>query len=203
MIQRLEVLRAGLGERAITVFSSGMKAGLGYKEIMRNIRQELAIGGSQLERLVRTEGQRISNDILFATYEKNKKNIGGIMYLATLDMRTCETCGHYDRDEYWYDGVPSVGKAPYVPLHPMCRCVYVPISREWQNKTSRASMFGPVDTDYKEWLKSAEINDPGFAKPILGKNYSAWKQGNYAPSDKLTPQITYSNYLTQTKGMRK
>ena len=136
------------------------------------------------------------------TNEKNTKNIGGIMYQATLDMRTCETCGHYDRDEYWYDGVPNAGKAPYVPLHPMCRCVYVPISKEWRNKTSRASMFGPIDTDYKEWLKSAEVNDPGFAKPILGKNYNSWKQGNYTPSDKLTPQITYSNYLTQTKGIR-
>lgn len=194
--QRFSKIGLAAADKAKAIFESGMKNGLGYKEILRNIKKELAVAGYQIERLIRTEGQRISNDILLTTYEKNKKNIGGIMYQAALDKRTCETCGHYDRSEYWYEGVPNVAKAPYVPLHPMCRCVYVPISKEWKNKTSRASMFGPIDTDYKEWLKGAESFEPGFAKSILGKNYEAWKLGKYEVSAKLTPEISYRNFLS-------
>lgn len=203
IVQRLDLLTAGMGAQAIQIFQDGLKSGLGYKEIQNQIRQTLAVGGYKLERLVRTEGQRISNDILLATYEKNKRWIDGIMFQATLDVRTCETCAQYDRHEWWYLGTPNVAHAPYVPMHCFCRCIYTPISSAWRSeKRQRASMFGPVDKDYKEWLRGAEQNNPGFAKSILGRNYEAWRDGRYQLSAQFTPQITYANYLTQTGGIR-
>lgn len=201
--ERMDEIRAGIGIEATKIYSEAYKSGLGYRDVQKKLYQAFAIGGYQLERLVRTEGQRISNDILLRTYEKNKEWVDGIMFQATLDVRTCETCAQYDRHEFWYKGSPSVMHAPYVPMHCFCRCVYVPISKAWRsNKQLRAAMFGPVDKNYKEWLWNAEQNSPEFAKPILGKNYEDWKAGKYELQAQFTPQITYANYLNQTRSIR-
>lgn len=175
-------------------FKEGMTKGLGYYTIAREIQKVVAFYSINIERMVRTEGQRIQNTILARTYEKNKKNLGGIMYLATLDPRTCETCGHYDRNEFFYERKPSVMTAPYVPMHPMCRCVYVPFTKQITSE-ERASMGGYTKEKYSDWLWNAEKDDPGFAKDILGSKYGEWLDGKYELQPLFTPQLTYMSYM--------
>lgn len=187
------------------VFREGLTEGLGYKEITRNIRKAVGFAGTRIERIVRTEGQRIQNDIIVKSYHRNRKWVAGIQYTATLDGRTCQICGSYDRTEYFWEKLPSAYSAPYIPRHPLCRCVYVPITRIWEKlgttwPKQRASQFGPTTGNYESWLKRQEYLNPGFAKKVLGKNYSKWVEGKYnLRGARVTPKINIGDYMKTEK----
>ena len=44
-----------------------------------------------------------------------------LQYWAAEDERTCEVCGSYHEEIMAYDEIPIL------PLHPNCRCTYIPI----------------------------------------------------------------------------
>lgn len=100
-----------------------------------------------------------------------------------------------------------VEDAPYIPIHPLCRCVYIPISKFWEEleidpQTERASMFGPTTGKYPDWLAKQETKKPGFGKNILGKNYQDWLDKKYSLGEKakqFTPQSTVADYIEREK----
>lgn len=192
------------------IFREGLTEGLGYREITRRIKKVVGVQATRVERIVRTEGQRISNDIIVKSYHRNRRWISGIQYTATLDARTCRVCGSYDRNEYYWEKLPSAYSAPYIPVHCMCRCVYVPISRIWEDlgrnwEVTRASQFGPVTGDYSSWLRRREMAKGGFAKGILGKNYDPWLKGEYSlKGKKIVPAVRVGDYIkTEKKAAQK
>lgn len=194
--------------------TEGMKEGLAYKKIIANCKKKIAQEAVRVEKIIRTEGQRVQNNILMKTYHENKQYLAGIEYTATLDTRTCTVCGAWDRTQFWFEpgkGRASVYDAPYVPQHPLCRCVYIPISKLWEllgksYQRTRASEHGPTTGTYGDFLRKLNEENPEKVKGILGKHYKLWKEKNFNVTPralKLIPQQTYEKYLGTGKKKRK
>lgn len=134
----------------------------------------------RLTGLVRTEVQRAANTAALATYSLNLDVIGGVVYLATFDSRTCLRCAPFHGKAYDYNKrgrLPS--DAPDVPQHTRCRCTYAPRSRRWdelgltkqRDFFDGASIAGPTFDQYlrKNKKEAAEILGP--------TRYEAWLKG--------------------------
>lgn len=142
----------------------------------------------QLLMIARTEIQRIQNSVNHRIYEENSDILKGEQYVATLDDRTCISCGVLDGKVFYFNKNPvSLSEQP--PIHPLCRCTLAPITKSWRelgvnaNEVSpgtRASFSGQVPEvlRYRDWLKAQESRSPGFALDILGpKRYKLWTEG--------------------------
>jgi hypothetical protein len=85
---------------------------------------------------------------------QNKKEV---VYCATLDGRTCITCGSMNGLRF-----KSVSEAPSVPQHCLCRCVLIPENEETEEMPT-----------YEEFLNTLSEEEQ---KEILGKSrYEMWK----------------------------
>lgn len=137
--------------------------------------------------IARTEIQRISNSVSRAIYEQNTDIIKGLQAVATLDDRTCIQCGSLDGKIFYFNkGYPNYN----YPLHPRCRCLFVPITKSWKelglnvkevSPGTRASFSGqvPETITYNDWLKGMNAKDPEFVKDILGPTrYKFWNTGD-------------------------
>jgi len=114
-----------------------------------------------------------------------------------LIVHNCLRCAALDGKVYKYiDGTDHNG--PVLPLHPNCRCTYVPIVKSWKElgidaaefpPTTRAAFDGQVpDTmNYQQWLK---MQDEGFQHDVLGENrFQLWNQG----------KLTFKQMVTDKK----
>lgn len=70
-------------------------------------------------RLVRTERMHYLNESSKKAYQD--AGVKQLQYWAAEDERTCETCGSYHKKIMEFD------ETPILPLHPNCRCTYVPV----------------------------------------------------------------------------
>lgn len=85
---------------------------------------------------------------------QNKKEV---VYCATLDGRTCITCGSMNGLRF-----KSISEAPTVPQHCMCRCILIPENEEPEEMPT-----------YEEFLNTLSDEEQ---KEILGKSrYEMWK----------------------------
>jgi SPP1 gp7 family putative phage head morphogenesis protein len=102
------------------------------------------LGGRAAAQLMRQQGIQGSTPGLFglartwlqsaAHYSKERvvteqfsDLIRGWRYLATLDNRTCPICGPDDGKFYELDD-----QRPTLPRHWQCRCVYIPVTKTWE-----------------------------------------------------------------------
>ena len=85
---------------------------------------------------------------------QNKKEV---VYCATLDGRTCITCGSMNGLRF-----KSISEAPSVPQHCLCRCLLLPDSETPEEMPT-----------YEEFLNTLSDEEQ---KEILGKSrYEMWK----------------------------
>ena len=211
---RLENIGDDVSKKIKNVLLRGFEEGKSYQEIIRATKKEVAISATRIEKIIRTEGQRVQNNILMKTYWSNRKYLSGIEYTASLDLRTCEICGAWDGTQFWFDarqGQNSIVDAPFIPIHPLCRCVYIPVSKIWEKylgdfQRKRASMFGPTTGNYGDFLKELDVESPETVRQLLGKQYSLWKKNNFKISNKtlkLIPEMTYRKFLQLKKRDKK
>lgn len=203
---RANEISAGGASKFEKILQEGLHGGKGYYEIAHNIKREMAGNAYKIERLVRTEGQRIQNEIALESYKANSSYISGIEYTSTLDVRTCVVCGSYDRNEYFFDGekqnLPDAASAPLIPQHPLCRCFYVPITKFWEKyfggdwQAQRASQFGSVTGNYEYFLRRIAAKDKDWIKAHLGKFYEEWQKGRSITTLKFTPAVSVGSYLS-------
>jgi SPP1 gp7 family putative phage head morphogenesis protein len=110
-----------------------------------------------IETMVRTAVSGVSNSVRQLTYAGNSRVIKAVLFVATLDLRTCEICGSFDGNRY------EIDEGPRPPLHPGCRCTTAPVLRSWRElglnlqeapEWTRASMDGqvPARVDFSTWL---------------------------------------------------
>lgn len=89
---------------------------------MTEIAEELSLRMSKnfdvCLRLVRTERMHYLNESSKKAYKD--AGVKKLQYWAAEDERTCETCGSYHEEIMDFD------KIPILPLHPNCRCTYIP-----------------------------------------------------------------------------
>lgn len=109
-------------------------------------------------RMVRTATNHVANAARETLYEENDDLIDGVQWVATLDTRTCPTCGELDGKTF------KIGKGPRPPRHLNCRCCTTPVLKSWRSMGinvdeapagTRASMNGQVSATetYNSWLK--------------------------------------------------
>ena len=135
----------------------------------------------QAELLARTATMHVANVARESYFEANDDIIRGVMRVATLDMDTCLICGSADGVVY-ETGEPR----PALPVHPNCRCTYVPVLKPWQElgidlgavpPGTRASMDGQVPEN-ETFETRLEKMSPERQAAILGPTrLKLWQDG--------------------------
>lgn len=151
-----------------SIVTVGLIQGKSYKTIAKEL-EGAKIGpkgnGGQkykIERLVITEAAFISEQATKDSYNDN--NLEEYEYLATLDIKTSETCQSLDDKKFKVkDAVTGVN---YPPMHAFCRSTTVPIVK-WEGEDD-------------------DIDTRIYRDPVTGKNeyskisdYSEWKEKMY------------------------
>ena len=101
------------------VLTRGFIQGKTVAQIAEELSQRMSKNIDVCLRLVRTERMHYLNE----TAKKAYQDVGveQLMYWAAEDERTCATCGGY------HEEIMPANKVPILPLHPNCRCTYIPI----------------------------------------------------------------------------
>jgi SPP1 gp7 family putative phage head morphogenesis protein len=117
------------------------------------------LAGTQrdIEALVRTSVQHVSNVAREMTWDENQDIVIGVRFIATLDSRTTEQCAALDQMVFPLD------EGPRPPLHINCRSTTIPEMAETVkllqggDRAARGAEGGetvPANQSYYSWLKT-------------------------------------------------
>ena len=123
-----------------------VKNGEQPKHIIKKIKDDYGVSAYQAKRLVNTEVAKVVNAAQMDIY-RDSGVVEKVLYTATLEDNTCDTCADLDGKIFDLD------KAPNLPLHPCCRCCLVPMVDDWK-PTKRADNLTKENIDYvtyNEW----------------------------------------------------
>lgn len=114
-------------------------------DIQKHINSKYSINAYNTKRLIQTEIARcqVASDEVFQKKHEVKK----LMYMATLDKKTCKDCSQYDAKIY---DVNDSSK-PNLPQHPICRCCYVEIIENWKPNNRRDNTIVDKHIDFKDY----------------------------------------------------
>lgn len=140
-----------------TQLSQSILLGEGIPQAAARLQSQFGIAMRAAETLARTEIMGVSNAAHRRYYRANADIVKGLQHCATLDDRTCPQCGLLDGEVY-----RDEARAPILPVHPNCRCVYTPVLKSWrelgisvdEDPGWRASMDGyvPSTLRYRDWF---------------------------------------------------
>lgn len=162
-----EKLTETMAKNVSTQITSGISTGDSTGKIIADVRK-LAYGKSrrEVEAVVRTATNHVSNTTRKELAENNDWMFDGYKFLATLDARTTIICAGLDGK------VLSADTNQIPPLHYNCRSTIVPkVKDEFSiglEGGKRASKFGPVDAQltYDGFLRR---QSKAFQEEVLGK----------------------------------
>lgn len=123
-----------------------VKNGEQPKRIIKRIKDDYGVSAYQAKRLVNTEVARVVNAGQMDVY-RNSGVVDTVLYTATLEDNTCDTCADLDGKTF------KLNDAPNIPQHPNCRCCLVPVVDNWQ-PSKRADNLTKENIDYvtyNEW----------------------------------------------------
>jgi len=141
---------------------------------------------NRMQMIARSEIQYVSNQVQRSLYNASQEVLKGVQFCATLDRRTCLQCGSLDGRTFNFAEGMADHTGPQIPLHPMCRCCYVPVTKSWKELGANAKEFPPgtraafdgqvpATMNYQQWLKTQDAN---IQKKILGpKRHKLWSDG--------------------------
>lgn len=87
------------------------------EDIKKEIRQEFGVSYREADRLIRTEASYAFNSAAIQRYKDG--NIKKVEILVEKDA--CPHCLALKNQEY------DIASAPLLPMHPNCRCAYIPV----------------------------------------------------------------------------
>lgn len=157
----------------------GLLTGKTEREMSLEISKKYAQGAFRSRRLVRTESSYLTNQMEMKSYQEC--GVDRYIYLATLDLRTCNKCC-----------VPLDGKIFAVadqepgkncpPMHPWCRCTTIAyisaealagMKRRARDPVTGHTYLVPGSMTYREWYgKYVEGNPTAEATAKASKNAS-------------------------------
>jgi len=151
---RLKTMRAGAGDDVKSALETAMMLGESSRDAARRIRQHV-VGGTMYnaQRIARTEIHRASTMAQINAYSKHSDIIKGVEFTSTLDDRTCLECASLDGRVFkpLPDGSLDIPVDAEPPVHPMCRCTLVPVTKSWKElgftKNDMAGFPGLRDLD--------------------------------------------------------
>lgn len=149
------------------------------RETAEILSKKFGASASKARRLVRTESCYISNQMEMQSYKEC--GIEKYQYLATLDLRTSETCRALD-GKIFLVSEQQVGKnCP--PMHPWCRSttiayisadVMADMKRRARDPVTGKLYEVPGDMNYQEWYaKYVEGNTEAETREKASKNTSS------------------------------
>ena len=123
-------------------------------DIQKHINNKYSSNAYNTKRLIQSEIARcqIASDEVFQEEHGVKK----LMYVSTLDNKTCKDCSPYDSKIYDIND----SSKPSLPQHPNCRCCYVEIIENWKpiNRRDNTIVDKHIDfTDYKSWKNKKSV----------------------------------------------
>lgn len=129
--------------------------GSGPDKAIRNIQKAMDTSKNNASRLVMTEQAYFTTQAQRDTYKE--LDVEEYEVVATLDKRTCSTCGYFDRKHYPESEMQIGVNAP--PFHPRCRCTTVPYfddeftngMRASRNEEEKTVYKVPENMTYEEW----------------------------------------------------
>lgn len=138
----------------------GIQQGKNVTEIAVELDTKMQQGFHAAHRLVRTETMHVLNTSSIEGYKASK--VKKVQFWAAEDERTCELCGKLHGKVY------DLEHAPVLPLHPNCRCTYLPVVDDGttglREKTVNSNKQPLVKGMVNDIIKSgARITDP-FSK---------------------------------------
>lgn len=101
------------------ILQHGIQQGKTVTEIAVDIDNQMQAGFNAAHRLVRTETMHVLSESSKEGYKA--AGVKKIQFWAAEDERTCDRCGKLHGKVYDFDS------APVLPLHPNCRCTYLPV----------------------------------------------------------------------------
>ena len=139
------------------------------RETAEIVMRKFAQGSSQARRLIRTESSYITGQMDLQSYEEC--GIEKYVYLATLDLRTCqEDCAPLDGKIFPVkDAKPGVNMPP---MHPWCRCTTISyfsdeilrsLRRRARDPVTGKTYTVPGDMTYQEWMNQEKQSEKGIS----------------------------------------
>lgn len=95
----------------------GLALGEGIQAMTSRIRKGLDLTRARVVTVIRTAANGLANRARQLFFEENAEMFKKVVWIATLDSRTCPYCGALDGKRF------DVDKGPRPPVHPNCRCL--------------------------------------------------------------------------------
>ena len=157
--------------RTTQEISRELRGRLDFEEVgtLASIKQKggvaTKLANNQIETIVRTSINQVSNSAANAVYRNNSDITDRYRYVATLDTKTSPICSRLDGQVFTY------GKGPTPPQHFNCRSTTVPLVKQ-----SFLKRFGVTQEDFEEGAQRPSktgLAQKGKMVPA-NENYASW-----------------------------
>lgn len=147
----------------------GLAMGRSQDWMVREATKALGLTHGRATTILRTESLRAYRQASRAEYLANADVLGGWVWDAHLDARTCLACALMHGTEHPLDST--------LDGHPRCRCAMVPRTRTWEELGAGPGLpdTRPPVRPGKAWL---EAQTPEVQRAMMGRaKYDAWTDG--------------------------
>lgn len=155
-----------LAEKLTEIITSGLMSGRSYYQMAKELEEYTEYGKYAAMRLIRTESTYMANMAEVESYKECE--IEKYIYIATLDLRTSETCQELDRKVFKVSEAEPGKNLP--PMHPNCRSTtrsYIneeelkKIKRRARDPKTGKTYLVPANMNYKEWYQKYVVDKHG------------------------------------------
>lgn len=101
------------------IILNGVASGRTVTEMAVRLDRIMGDGLKNAYRLIRSETMHFLNESALMAYKD--KGVKQVEYLTAKDEDVCDQCGPLNEQVF------DIGKEPILPLHPYCRCTYIPV----------------------------------------------------------------------------
>lgn len=160
----------------------GLATGKSQDWMRRKATEALGLSHTRATTILRTESLRAYRAASRAAYLANSDVLGGWVWNAHLDSRTCVACAIMDGTKHPLDAT--------LDGHPRCRCAMVPRTKSWKELGLGDDLpdTRPPIRSGKEWLES---QTPAVQRAMMGPaKFDAWTKGQITLDDMVAR--TYS-----------
>ncbi|MBC3516025.1 minor capsid protein [Neobittarella massiliensis] len=149
------------------ILTRGLVQGLGVGELARQIDGKMQSGYKNALRLARTETIHYLNDSALKAYKDS--GVKKVQFWAAEDERTCPECGVLHGKEY------PIDKAPILPVHPNCRCTYIPVV-DLPTENTQDTQNRDIIKQEEQIRQASSIKDANtYAEKILKVPHAGYK----------------------------
>ena len=148
------------------ILAEGYEQGESWKEQKKRIENKIK-NPVRAEMIAITELGHAYNESTKNTYRGAGAN--KVVWHASLDLKTCDGCRSLHGQEF------DIDKAPDNPLHPRCRCTWLPVFSERKSRTFDnipKSIDKRDDSNYNKIRTQEELQKAAEKMKVVAEEYS-------------------------------